>query len=85
MTRDAHYRVKSLRELIDGYAFEIGRKNQQDREFTQRAIVLEVYARIKDMFDMLDANPESSEQICRQLIGHSGGKEEIFNHLNGDG
>lgn len=85
MTRDAHYRVKSLKELIDGYAFEIGRKNQQERESTKKAIVLEVYARIKDTFDMLDANPESAEQVYRQLIGCSGGKEEIFNHLNGDG
>lgn len=70
MKRDIHYRTKSLKELIDGYAFEVGRENMQDRKATQKAIVLEVYARIKDTFDMLDADPESADQIYKQLIEH---------------
>lgn len=48
MVRDMHYRTKSLNELIDGYAFESGRGSWEDREATQKAIVNEVYARIKD-------------------------------------
>lgn len=70
MKRDMHYRTKSLKQLIDGYAYEAGRINQQDKESTQKAIVSEVYARIKDTFDMLDADPEAVNQIYRQLIEH---------------
>ncbi len=70
MKRDINYRVKSLKELINGYAQEVGRINQQDKETTQKAIVNEVYARIKDTFDMLDANPDAVDQIYRQLIEH---------------
>lgn len=70
MERDMHYRTKSLKELIDGYAFEVGRENIQDRKATQKAIVLEVYARIKDTFDTLDSDPESADQIYKQLIEH---------------
>ncbi len=70
MARDMHYRTKSLKELIDGYAFEAGRINQEDKAITQKAIVSEVYARIKDTFDMLDADPEAADQIYSQLIEH---------------
>lgn len=56
--------------MIDGYAFEISRNNQQDKETNQKAIVTEVYARIKDTFDMLDADPEAAGQIYKQLIEH---------------
>lgn len=70
MERDMHYRTKSLKELIDGYAFEVGRENVKDRKVTQKAIVFEVYARIKDTFDMLDSDPESADQIYKQLIEH---------------
>lgn len=65
-----HYMVKSLKELIEGYAHEVGRDNRQDKESTQKAIVNEVYARIKDTFDMLDADPEAIDQIYKQLIEH---------------
>ncbi len=68
--RNMNYRVKSLKELINGYAYEIGRANQQDKEANQKAIVLEVYARIKDTFSMLDANPDEADQIYKQLIEH---------------
>ena len=70
MKRNINYRTKSLKELIDAYAFEVGRENLQDRKTTQKAIVLEVYARIKDTFDMLDADLEATDQIYRQLIEH---------------
>ena len=63
--RNMNYRVKSLKELIDGYAHEVGRENKQDRETTQKAIVLEVYARIKDTFYMLDADPDVADQIYK--------------------
>ena len=70
MKRSMKYRVKSLKELVDEYAHEAGRANQQDREATQKAIVLEVYARIKDTFEMLDNEHDSVEQIYKQLIEH---------------
>lgn len=70
MKRNMNYRTKSLQELINGYAHEVGRTNQQDREATQKAIVMEVYARIKDTFDMLDADPDAADQIYKQLIEH---------------
>lgn len=70
MKRDMHYRTKSLKELIDGYAFESGRDNREDRETAKKAIVNEVYARTKDTFDMLDADPEAVNQIYKQLIEH---------------
>lgn len=68
MTRDMYYRTKSLKQLVDGYAHECGRDNQQDREATQKAIVSEIYARIKDTFDMLDNDPDAADQIYKQLI-----------------
>lgn len=68
--RNLTYRNKSLKELINGYAYEAGRDNPQEKEATQKAIVLEVYARIKDTFDMVDKDPNAAEQIYRQLIEH---------------
>lgn len=62
--------MKSLKQLLDGYAFEVGRRNQADKEATQRRIMNEVYARIKDTFKMLEVEPEAIEQIYKQLIEH---------------
>lgn len=70
MTRSITYRTKTLEELINCYAHEVGRDNQKDKETTQRMIVNEVYARIKDTFDMLNADPEAADQIYRQLLEH---------------
>lgn len=70
MKRDMHYRTKSLKQLIDGYAHEVGRNNQKDKKITQSAIVNEIYARIKDTFDMLDTDPDAADQIYKQLIEH---------------
>lgn len=64
------YRNKSLQELIYCYAEEANRIDQKDKALAQRLIVFEVYARIKDTFDMLDADAASAEQIYKQLIGH---------------
>ncbi len=70
MKRNINYRTKSLKELINCYAHEVGRDDQKNKETTQRIIVNEVYARIKDAFDMLDADPEAADQIYKQLIEH---------------
>lgn len=68
--RDPAYRIKSLKQLLDGYAFEVRRRDQVDKEATQRRIMNEVYARIKDAFKMLEVEPEAIEQIYKQLIEH---------------
>lgn len=68
--RNLTYRNKSLQELINGYAHEVGRDNLQEKETTQKAIVIEVYARVKDTFEMLDRDPDAAEQIYKQLIEH---------------
>lgn len=68
--RPINYRMKSLKELINAYAFESGRDSQEDQEATKKAIVNEVYARIKDTFDMLDDDPNAVDQVYRQLIEH---------------
>lgn len=68
--RDPVYRMKSLKQLLEGYAFEVGRQNQADKEATQRRIMDEVHARIKDTFKMLEAEPEAVEQIYKQLLEH---------------
>lgn len=68
--RSVNYRMKSLKGLIDAYAFESGRDSQEDREATKKAIVNEVYARIKDTFDVLDADPDAVDQIYKHLIEH---------------
>lgn len=70
MKRNINYRTKSLEELINCYAHEVGRDDQKDKETTQRLIVNEIYARIKDTFDMLDNDPEAAGQIYKQLIKH---------------
>lgn len=55
--RPINYRMKSLKELINAYAFEAGRDNQEDQEATKKAIVNEVYARIKDTLTCLTMIP----------------------------
>lgn len=66
--RNMHYRKKSLKEVINIYAQEAIRLNEEDRKITQRFIVNEVYARIKETFDMLDDNPEEVEKIYEQFL-----------------
>lgn len=69
--RDMHYRTKSLEALLKAYAFENDRINKEDSKITQALIVNEVYARIKDTFDLLENAAESDvQQIYKQLIEH---------------
>ncbi len=68
MKRDMHYRTKTLKQLINCYADETNRINQKDRELSKRLIVNEVYARVKETFDLLDAEPDAADQIYKQLI-----------------
>lgn len=68
--RPINYRMISLKELINAYAFEAVRDSREDQEATKKAIVNEVYARIKDTFDMLDDDPSAVDQIYKQLIEH---------------
>ena len=65
--RDMRYRTKSLKELLLCYADEAGRIDRKDKALARRLIVFEVYSRVRDTFDMLDADAESAEQIYRQL------------------
>lgn len=68
-TRSLNYRTKSLEELLKAYAFENGRINKEDSKTTKKLIVNEVYARIKDTFDLLENATESDAQkIYKQLI-----------------
>lgn len=65
--RDIHYRTKSLKELLEIYAFECGRINREDAEITQRKVVTEAYARISDAFALLH-DSEDVEAVYRQLL-----------------
>lgn len=66
--RISDYRKRTLKELVCAYAYESGRIEEKEKKSTQKHIVLEVYARVKDTFDLLDKNPEAAEQIYKQLI-----------------
>ena len=69
MKRPINYRTKSLKQLLDAYAFENDRINREDAETTQKYIVNEIYARIKDTFDFLDKGA-TVESVYKQLIEH---------------
>ena len=49
-----NYRLWTTEELIDAYAFEAGRINQQDREITQRLIKKELKRRFDATLRLLD-------------------------------
>lgn len=69
MNRPTNYRTKSLKKLLETYSFENDRINKKDAEITKKAIVNEVYARIKDTFDRLDDGVDV-ETVYKQLIEH---------------
>ena len=48
------YRLWTTEELIEAYAFEAGRINQQDREITQRLIKKELKRRFEATLRLLD-------------------------------
>ncbi len=64
MKRDMHYGTKSLKELIECHAHEAGRADRKDKETTQKAIVCEVYARVKNTFDMVVTFRDSDRLNC---------------------
>ena len=68
--RPMNYRLKSLEELLKGYAHEVGRENKEDAEITQKHIVNEVYARIRDAFNLLDTCPSEVDKIYSNLLEH---------------
>lgn len=69
--RDMKYMTKSLEELLEAYVFENDRINKEDSKITKALIVNEVYARIKDTFDLLeDATESDVQQIYKQFIEH---------------
>ena len=69
MKRNLHYMQKTLKELIEMYAYENGRENQKDAEITQKIIVNEVYERINKVFRMLDNNENVNiESLYAELI-----------------
>ena len=69
MNRPINYRTKSLKELLEAYRFESNRINKEDAEVTKAYIVNEVYARVKDTFDLLEKDTDV-ESVYEQLIGH---------------
>lgn len=68
--RDMAYRTRSLKRLLEDYAHEVGRNDEQDRKATQGAIMAEAKARVSDAFAMLDREPEAVDQVYKQLIEH---------------
>ena len=54
MSRPINYRTKSLKELLEAYEFESNRINKEDAEVTKAYIVNEVYAKVKETFDLLE-------------------------------
>jgi len=49
-----NYRLWTTEELIEAYAFEAGRINQEDREITQRLIKKELKRRFDATLRLLD-------------------------------
>ena len=54
LTGICDYRLWTTEELIEAYAFEAGRINQQDRETTQRLIRKELKRRFDTTLRLLD-------------------------------
>lgn len=49
-----NYKLWTTEELIEAYAFEAGRKNQRDREITQKEIKKELKRRFDATLRLLD-------------------------------
>ena len=67
MERPISYRVKTLKELLECYAHERGRENREDAEITQKYIMDEIIARIKDTFAFLDYGVDV-EEVYKKLL-----------------
>lgn len=72
MGRKNIYSRKTLEELIRGYANAVENDDWQESRISKQMIVNEVYARIKNTFDMLDEVPEDADQIYEMLIAPMG-------------
>lgn len=69
MKRDINYMRKTLKELIDTYAFENGRDNKEDADETKRRIINEVYARVDKVFAVLNRNEAvDTESLYKELL-----------------
>lgn len=69
---NCNYRLWTTEELIEGYAWEFGRKNQDDAKHTQRLIKVELTRRFNAVLDMLD-----DEQTIKN-------PQETFRYLKGE-
>ena len=66
------YRTMSMEQLFKAYQFENGRNNKADSAITKKAIVNEVYRRVKASFDFLDeaGTEDEAVKIFMQFIEH---------------
>lgn len=68
MERESGYSRRPLEDLIREYAHAVDNGDWPDSRLSKKMIVNEVYARIKNTFDMLDEIPEDADQIYEMLI-----------------
>ena len=61
-----------MEQLFKAYQFENDRINKEDSAFTKKAIVKEVYRRIKASFDFLEEADTEDEalKIFKQFLEH---------------
>ena len=59
--RPIHYRTKSLKYLFEIFSFENGRESTEDAEITKRYVVNEIYARVKESIDWMEAGADVEE------------------------
>ncbi len=66
-----NYRLWTTEELIEAYAWEAGRINQEDRKITQRLIKKELRRRFNATIQLLDdeQTTENPQGLFRYLIG----------------
>lgn len=72
MDRKNSYGRKSLEELLREYVHAVDNGDWPDSRLSRKVIVNEVYARIKNTFDMLDEVPEDADNIYEMLIAPMG-------------
>ena len=65
-----NYRLWTTEELIEAYAWEAGRINQEDRKITQRLIKKELRRRFNATIQLLDdeQTTENPQGLFRYLI-----------------
>ncbi len=66
-----NYRLWTTEELIEAYAWEAGRINQEDRKITQRLIKKELRRRFNATIQLLDdeQTTDNPQGLFRYLIG----------------